>query len=123
MTTYATADAFLKPVPCAEVEFETKLGTIRMVELLAADYSREFADWIRPGGKLNKERDRVKWSRLVVLCMVDKDGNRLLTGDDAVNRIEQLPQSLKEKLQGQAVRLHGLIDDEEDADGSGKSDS
>lgn len=124
MTTnkFAGRDAFLKAAPRREVEFECPpIGLVRMVELTGSQYSKEFTDWLQPNGKRNKKRESVMWSKLVTLCVVDADGNPLLTDAD-IDAIEQQPKSVLTKLQQEALKVHGLAEEDKPNDPLEQSD-
>jgi hypothetical protein len=112
----AVRDAFLKPAKLREATFECgPIGSVRMLELSGSQYSREFTDWLQPKGKRNPKREAVMWTKLVTLCVVDADGNRLLTEDD-IEAIETQPKSVLSKLQSEALKVHGLAEEASDDD-------
>ena len=115
MMNNATRDSFLAPVKCKTSEFDCAIGRVRMRELSGSDYSKHLVDWLRPKGKLDKAREAVMWSRLVVLCVVDENGDRLLTDDD-VAAVEAMPKSVLNLLHKEALTLHGQLEPEEDDD-------
>lgn len=112
----AGRDAFLAPAPLKTVTFECPpIGTVQMRELSGSEYTKQFQDWIRPKGKALPKREAVMWSKLVTLCVIDADGNRILSEKD-IEAIESQPKSVLTKLHTEALKLHGLAEEDKSND-------
>jgi hypothetical protein len=88
-----------------------EFGTVKMRELPESVRVREFDLWLRPGDKINKQRQQDARLKIVSLCVVGDDGQPYLTEED-FPQMREMPSSVVTKLADVAMSLAGLSDDD-----------
>lgn len=111
----ATREAFLKPIELKVIEFDCRLGKIRMKELSGSDMSG-LRDWMRPDGVKDDERSDNALLKLVTMSVIDEADNLVLTEAD-IDVLKEYPAELKNKLQTEASRLNGLASADQEVAG------
>ena len=89
------------------------LGKFRIRSLNDKEKSGYNAEAINKDGKFNRHAAISANARLVALCCVDGDGNRVFTADD-VPKLQELDSGLVEEL-AEACRKHCGFGETEDA--------
>jgi hypothetical protein len=89
----------------------SEFGTVKMRELPESVRVREFDLWLRPGDKINKQRQQDARLKIVSLCVVGDDGQPYLTEED-FPQMREMPSSVVTKLADVAMSLAGLSDDD-----------
>lgn len=87
------------------------MGAVKMRELPESLRVREFDLWLRPGDKVNKQRQQDARLKIVTLCVVGDDGNTYLSEDD-FPQMRQMPSSVISRLAEVAMSLAGLSDED-----------
>jgi hypothetical protein len=88
-----------------------EFGVVKMRELPESMRVREFDLWLRPGDKVNKQRQQDARLKIVSLCVVGDDGQPYLTEDDFPT-MRQMPSSVVTRLADVAMSLAGLSDED-----------
>lgn len=88
-----------------------EFGVVKMRELPESLRVREFDLWLRPGEKVNKQRQQDARLKIVTLCVVGDDGLPYLTEDD-FPQLREMPASVISRLAEVAMNLAGLSDDD-----------
>ena len=96
-----------------EVEV-TDFGLVKMRELPESLRVREFDLWLRPGDKVNKQRQQDARLKIVSLCVVGDDGQPYLSEDDFPT-MRQMPAAVVTRLADVAMSLAGLSDEDIEA--------
>jgi hypothetical protein len=86
-------------------------GPVKMRELPESLRVREFDLWLRPGDKVNKQRQQDARLKIVSLCVVGDDGQTYLTEDD-FPQMRQMPSAVVTRLADVAMSLAGLSDED-----------
>jgi hypothetical protein len=88
-----------------------EFGVVKMRELPESMRVREFDLWLRPGDKVNKQRQQDARLKIVSLCVVGDDGQPYLTEDDFPT-MRQMPSAVVTRLADVAMSLAGLSDED-----------
>ena len=105
-------EQFLKARQTKVVSVEVPdFGIVRMRELPESMRVREFDLWLRPGDKVNKQRQQDARLKIVTLCVVGDDDQPYLTEDD-FPQMRQMPSSVVSRLAEVAMSLAGLSDED-----------
>jgi hypothetical protein len=88
-----------------------EFGVVKMRELPESMRVREFDLWLRPGDKVNKQRQQDARLKIVSLCVVGDDGQPYLTEDD-FPQMRQMPSAVVTRLADVAMSLAGLSDED-----------
>jgi hypothetical protein len=88
-----------------------EFGVVKMRELPESMRVREFDLWLRPGDKVNKQRQQDARLKIVSLCVVGEDGQPYLTEDDFPT-MRQMPSAVVTRLADVAMSLAGLSDED-----------
>jgi len=91
-----------------------EFGVVKMRELPESMRVREFDLWLRPGDKVNKQRQQDARLKIVSLCVVGDDGEPYLTEDD-FPQMRQMPSAVVTRLADVAMSLAGLSDEDIEA--------
>lgn len=105
-------EQFLKARELKTVEVEVpEWGTVKMRELTDSQKVREWELWLRPGEKINRQRMQDARLKIIALCAVDDQGNRLV-GDEDFPILRDHPAAVIQRLSEVALSLCGLSDDD-----------
>lgn len=112
---YVTRDSLFGAAPKRRyIDVECELGKFRLRSLNAFEKASYDAEAITKDGKFNRRSAITGNARLVALCCVDADGNRLFTGDD-VAKLQELDAGALGEL-ADACREHCGFTEAEDAE-------
>lgn len=105
-------EQFLRGRAAKVVEVEVPdFGTVKMRELPESVRVREFDNWLRPGERVNKQRQQDARLKIVSLCVVGDDGQPYLTDAD-FPEMRQMPAAIISRLADVAMNMAGLSDDD-----------
>jgi len=86
-------------------------GPVQMRQLPESVRVREFDLWLRPGDKVNKQRQQDARLKIVALCVVGDNGQPYLTEDD-FPQMRDMPAPVISRLAEVAMSLSGLTDED-----------
>jgi hypothetical protein len=72
---------------------------------------REFDTWLRPGEKVNRQRQLDARLKIISLCVVGDDGQPYLSDAD-FPEMRQMPSAVISRMADVAMNLAGLNDDD-----------
>jgi len=82
-----------------------------MRELPESIRVREFDTWLRPGEKVNRQRQLDARLKIISLCVVGDDGQPYLSDAD-FPEMRQMPSAVISRMADVAMNLAGLNDDD-----------
>jgi len=86
-------------------------GVVKMRELPESIRVREFDTWLRPGEKVNRQRQLDARLKIISLCVVGDDGQPYLSDAD-FPEMRQMPSAVISRMADVAMNLAGLNDDD-----------
>ncbi len=94
------------------VNVETSVGIIRLQSLTESERVTGIDLWLRPDGELDEDRKKDQRLRIVLLCAVDDQGERLFTEGDMAE-LRKIPASVVSQVCEVGMALCGLGGEEE----------
>ena len=105
-------EQFLKGRVSRIVEVDVPdFGVVKMRELPESVRVREVDTWLRPGEKVNRQRQMDARLKIISLCVVGDDGQPYL-GDQDFPEMRQMPSAVISRLADVAMNMAGLSDDD-----------
>ena len=86
-------------------------GVVKMRELPESIRVREFDTWLRPGEKVNRQRQLDARLKIISLCVVGDDGQPYLSDAD-FPEMRQMPSAVISRMADVAMNLARLNDDD-----------
>ncbi len=105
-------EQFLRGRTAKVVEVDVPdFGVVKMRELPESIRVREFDTWLRPGEKVNRQRQLDARLKIISLCVVGDDGQPYLSDAD-FPEMRQMPSAVISRMADVAMNLAGLNDDD-----------
>lgn len=105
-------EQFLRGRSARVVEVDVpEFGVVKMRELPESVRVKEFDTWLRPGEKVNRQRQMDARLKIIALCVVGDDNQPYLSDDDFVE-MRQMPSAVISRLADVAMNMAGLSDDD-----------
>ena len=112
-------EQLLTPIPLKQKTVTISGGDVTIRQLSHSEAAK-WDMWQRPNGKLDEERKLNRDLKLITMCVIDSDGQLILTEDD-IPALSAQPSDFTSELSYQVMLINGFLVEVEDL--AGKSDS